>query len=175
MLDLTGKRFGKLTVLEQIGHNKNRSVVWCCVCDCGRHKNVSSQRLVNGTTKSCNCLKGQYKVIPDGESAFNSLYAAYKRKAAHREIAFSLTQDHFRLLTSNNCVYCGVEPIRKHYANKKAGYYTCNGVDRIDSNKGYEIDNCVSCCYRCNTMKSNMTKNDFLAHIKRIYECQNTL
>lgn len=50
--DLTGKRFGKLTVLheaEKIGEK----VHWMCICDCGNLKSVSTRHLTKGDTKSC--------------------------------------------------------------------------------------------------------------------------
>lgn len=51
MVDLTGQRFGKLTVLcvEKGGEHK----YWKCRCDCGNIKIASTRYLLNGTTKSC--------------------------------------------------------------------------------------------------------------------------
>ena len=54
--DLTGRRFGKLVVLEYVGTNKNRQSIWKCQCDCGIIKNISGHDLKMGKTKSCNCL-----------------------------------------------------------------------------------------------------------------------
>ena len=54
--DLTGRRFGKLVVLEYVGTNKNRCSIWKCQCDCGIIKNISGHDLKMGKTKSCNCL-----------------------------------------------------------------------------------------------------------------------
>ena len=54
--DLTGRRFGKLVVLEYVGTNKNRHSIWKCQCDCGIIKNISGHDLKMGKTKSCNCL-----------------------------------------------------------------------------------------------------------------------
>lgn len=54
--DLTGKRFGKLTILEYCGQNKNRYSIWKCQCDCGVIKNIIGKDLKNGKIKSCNCL-----------------------------------------------------------------------------------------------------------------------
>lgn len=48
-----------------------------------------------------------------------------------------------------------------------------NGIDRIDSSKGYTIDNCVSCCPLCNQMKSNIDQNMFLTQIEKIYNFKN--
>lgn len=49
-IDLTGKRFGRLVVLEYKGNLK-----WLCKCDCGNEKVVTGQSLRRGTTLSCGC------------------------------------------------------------------------------------------------------------------------
>lgn len=53
--DLTGKRFGRLTVVEPIGKS-HRVTIWKCVCDCGNEVNVLSSSLTSGSTSSCGCL-----------------------------------------------------------------------------------------------------------------------
>lgn len=53
-LDLTGKRFGRLTVIEESGR-KNGGVVWRCKCDCGNEVCVRSNTLRRGRTVSCGC------------------------------------------------------------------------------------------------------------------------
>lgn len=58
--DLTGKRFGKLIVLEEAGFiegaNKKRRRLWKCQCDCGNICKVQHQYLNYGDTNSCGCL-----------------------------------------------------------------------------------------------------------------------
>ena len=54
--DITGQRFGMLTVMKRAGTNKHRKALWICKCDCGRTTVVSSVDLVTGNTKSCGCL-----------------------------------------------------------------------------------------------------------------------
>ena len=54
--DITGQRFGMLTVMKRAGTNKHRKALWKCKCDCGRTTVVSSVDLVTGNTKSCGCL-----------------------------------------------------------------------------------------------------------------------
>lgn len=67
--DLTGRRFGKLTVLRQTEKKagiKKRSAYWLCKCDCGREKAVDSNSLITGNTKTCgNCSWGTYEFTPD--------------------------------------------------------------------------------------------------------------
>lgn len=50
-IDITGKRFGRLTVIEWQGNGK-----WLCKCDCGKQVAVKTAKLNNGHTKSCGCL-----------------------------------------------------------------------------------------------------------------------
>lgn len=54
--DLRGKRFGKLTVVEETGVTKWSYIEWKCQCDCGKTVNVISGDLLSGNTKSCGCL-----------------------------------------------------------------------------------------------------------------------
>lgn len=53
--DISGQRFGRLTVLQQTCV-KNSHAVWLCLCDCGNKKEISGHRLRNKTTCSCGCL-----------------------------------------------------------------------------------------------------------------------
>lgn len=113
--------------------------------------------------------------LPDGEAAFNSLYGAYKRNAIKfRKVSFELTKDQFRDITKQNCHYCGRGPntIRDPEAmkskGKNSGAYVYNGVDRVDSSKGYELDNVVPCCSTCNYMKSDLSVDEFYKHLLKI-------
>jgi hypothetical protein len=50
--DRTGQRFGRLTVIEDVGR-KLGSVLWRCRCDCGKTIDVRSSALVSGAAKTC--------------------------------------------------------------------------------------------------------------------------
>ncbi len=52
--NLTGQRFGRL-VAQQYAAGATGS--WVCACDCGTIKNIASQKLRDGSTKSCGCLR----------------------------------------------------------------------------------------------------------------------
>lgn len=54
--DLTGQRFGRLTVIKEFGKNKHGRVLWLCKCTCCNYKVVPSKQLLKGYTKSCGCL-----------------------------------------------------------------------------------------------------------------------
>jgi len=54
--DLSGKRFGRLVVVERKGHNLHGVILWLCQCDCGKHWIVRTDHLRSGKTRSCGCL-----------------------------------------------------------------------------------------------------------------------
>lgn len=62
--DLTGKVFGKLTVIEYAGLDESKKhALWKCICECGKETITRKRRLKSGDTKSCGCSLGniQYK------------------------------------------------------------------------------------------------------------------
>lgn len=54
LIDLTGKRFGRLLVIERC-FSKSKDIYWFCRCDCGNTLDVSGISLREGRTKSCGC------------------------------------------------------------------------------------------------------------------------
>ena len=57
MNDLTGQKFGKLTVIERAENTKSGKIRWKCKCECGKECVVGSSNLKQGITNSCGCLK----------------------------------------------------------------------------------------------------------------------
>jgi len=83
-----------------------------------------------------------------------------KYKAKQRGIEWSLTHaEAFKLIISP-CSYCDFKPNWP---------LTRVGIDRIDSNTHYVMSNCVSCCFRCNSAKNDMTLIDFKSHVENMY------
>lgn len=178
MLDLRWKKFGRLTVLSRTATQKSRGM-WSCQCDCGKTTTVSTSNLKRNKVRSCGCLKKEvsaqsikkiigYNTLSTGEAVFNALYKDYKISALYKKLEFDLSKNDFKRLTKQNCKYCNTEP--KHLYKKKNlnGGYVGNGVDRLDSNKGYTYDNVVPCCKTCNTMKNTLSVEEFVLHIQQI-------
>lgn len=55
LIDLTGQKFNKLTVIERV-ENRGEKVAWLCRCDCGNLTIATSSDLKRNNTKSCGCL-----------------------------------------------------------------------------------------------------------------------
>jgi len=173
IVDLTGKVFGKLSVISVSSKRGNKKqVYWNCACSCGKHCTVTGGHLQKGHTKSCGCdaknndredaiLRKQYSEIE---------YMQHKNGRANT-ISFEL----FKELIFKPCVYCGVvssKELPDYGKNKKKISDTvlhANGIDRIDSSKGYIACNVVTCCSRCNAAKRDISVCEFRKHIKKMY------
>lgn len=65
LIDLTGKKFGRLTVLERDNSiDTKKGAFWICKCSCGNKKSISSRALREGVTKSCGCLNKEIISMP---------------------------------------------------------------------------------------------------------------
>lgn len=186
-LNLVGQRFGKLLVLRNSDKvkkylpNTTERFVWCR-CDCGSpEKEVSIWLLRSGHTSSCGCFKRdkQRKFRSPEEAAIRLLLKSYISNAKKRKIPWELSLSEFWNLVKNPCWYCKEEPPERHtWKNHKKKTITkewresvrvnAHGVDRVDNQQGYHLDNCVSCCKRCNLMKHDMSKIEFLMHVHQI-------
>jgi hypothetical protein len=56
LIDITGRRFGRLTVLRRGANGRNWEARWICRCDCGAVREIRAKALHSGVTLSCGCL-----------------------------------------------------------------------------------------------------------------------
>lgn len=106
----------------------------------------------------------------------------YRKRANKKGREFKLSYLEFRALITSSCVYCGDGPEERNshrlvckteYIQDRDignGTYAANGIDRVDSSKGYILSNCVTCCKTCNLMKLTATSDEFLAKIEKIHQ-----
>lgn len=121
-----------------------------------------------------------YARKPKGYSGFKKILSMYKNGAKKRNLEFKLSEEQFKALIEDNCYYCGMIPnqisIIRNKTYSKEGQerskYKHNGVDRINSEKGYTLANSVSCCKTCNFAKLTMGHWEFVAWIVRVFRFQ---
>ena len=173
-LDISNQRFGSLVAIK-IDHIKKRtetssSAYWLCVCDCGKTVVVNSGSLMSGNTKGCGGHQPKLKV-GIVQSAATHIYRKYKRRCKLDNIELGISKAEFSELIQQNCYYCGIEPSNtfSNWHGYDYGDFNYNGIDRVDNNKGYVLDNCVPCCQTCNFAKRKMTKEEFFSWIEKVY------
>lgn len=84
--DLTGKKFGKLTVISLLDERKNKERIWHCKCDCGNFVDVSAHRLISGNTLSCGCLKSKNNAKI--ESMLRKLNIPYEKEYKPKDLPY---------------------------------------------------------------------------------------
>lgn len=163
-----GDRFGRLIISgKAFRSGSGKYFLVRCKCDCGQELDVARAQLLKGRAKSCGCLVrdkfaelGRAHRGKFGESTLNGLFKQYKNRALKRGLVFSLTLEQFSEITSKDCAYCGSKG-RQVSRSRGYGHYVYNGIDRIDNSKGYQVDNCVTCCKWCNSAKSDRKFSEF--------------
>lgn len=180
-----GNKYYKVTIIKYMGRHatpKNAHVPMVKVkCECGKQKIVSLWDLKSGKTKTCGFNHPHYddRSIP----AFNNIYKfSYRKRALDKGLEFALTAEEFKNICEKACHYCGMLPNNfmatsgwsssKVRGKIKSGKYISewkyNGLDRLDNNKGYTLNNVVPCCGTCNHAKHSMSYKDFVDWLDRI-------
>ena len=152
--DLTGKRFGRLLVLERSKNNTNSNKPkWICKCDCGNIVEKSGNSLTNGKTKSCGCLKieaDHNRTKTHGDTAEGKTSRLYVVWADIKQRCFNKNNTAYPYYGGRGIKMC--DEWRYNYSSFKEwsyanGYndtfekYQCT-IDRIDTNKDYCPENC---------------------------------
>lgn len=153
-----------------------------CLCFCGAEYTIRYDSI--SRSKGCGCIvKEEYRKRlieqnkkrangADGQkiSAYKCLMNVYKNTCAkQRGLKFELTFDAFYKLVTQDCYYCGIEPLQTATYRKTGFKVLYNGVDRLDSSLGYTEDNVVTCCKRCNYAKQDVSYESFIYWIKKVY------
>ena len=153
--DLTGKRFGRLTVLYFM-EQKDRSARqfnWMCKCECGNMKKASANKLKNGLLQSCGCLKKEMEPRL-GQLTRRYVYSNKRLYSVYKAMIDRCTNPESREWENyggRGITVCPewmksydafAEWALKSGYDEKAKHGECT-IDRIDVNKGYEPDNCT--------------------------------
>lgn len=135
---------------------------------------VSGILLRNGETRSCGCLKLETHRLPKGEAAFNSICARMKKEANNCGRSWDLTKDQVKGVIFQPCFYCGAQPSQlagyRRDGHEINGTILYNGLDRVDNDKGYTLDNIVTCCGECNRGKREGAQEEYIQRCNRIAE-----
>lgn len=142
--DLTGKKFGRLTVIKLKGKAPNGKYLWDCKCDCGNYVTVKGNSLTTGHTKSCGCFGQESKIASNITHGLRNspIYGIWLNM---KDRCYNPNNSHFKYYGSKGITVCD-----KWKENFKLfhdwmvhnGYYKGMSIDRIDNSIGYSPDNC---------------------------------
>jgi len=145
LIDQTGHRFGRWTVLRDTGKRSGGHVIWECKCDCGNIVDVNGSNLTNGTSRSCGCYLSEFissrNKSNTGKDAPN--WQGGKSFEEYSNLFNNELKQRIRGRDNNECVICG-------------DFGKC--VHHIDYNKQNNSEsNLITLCRSCHT-KTNYNR-----------------
>ena len=160
-------------------------------CKCGNFTTISSGAVkrylksdtvvkhvygcVSCTANVRNKITGKIFRKSKGFSTVTRIFANYKDRAQKKYMEFSLTREQFEKLIFNSCHYCGRFGTQSCYLGDNHNELVYNGIDRMDSNKGYTISNCVTCCKTCNYGKRDLDFKEWLEYLSALTDYRMSL
>jgi hypothetical protein len=171
-VDLTNKKYGKLTVLNWskfIGAHR----YWLCRCDCGKEKDIAGTHLISGSTKTCGCSQKENKTRQNNNSwkgygdISGSFFSGIRRGAKERDIKFNITIEYLWELFLKQGKKCALSKLEIELPKRNKEKYTAS-LDRIDSKKGYEEGNVQWVLGDINWMKNDFSQKYFIDICKKI-------
>lgn len=164
MKDLTGQKFGRLTVIEQSGKNKHGNYMWRCLCECGNIKTIVGGELTRGNTKSCGCLlkETMSKTRTTHGKRKTRLYSIW---ADMKTRCYNPKDKSFERYGKKGVTVCDewLHDFQAFYDWSMLNGYADNlTIDRINNDKGYSPDNC-----RWTTVKvqaNNTRRNHYITY-----------
>lgn len=142
-IDLTGQKFGKLTVLKFAGFSKtHHGSYWLCKCDCGNTKEVFGSSLKHGLTTSCGCYRNKCtseRTYKHG-SYNNRIYRIWAGMIAR---CTNKNAPRYKDWGGRGITVCEKwRTFQGFYEDMKGGYADNLSIDRIDNDKNYCKENC---------------------------------
>ena len=133
--DLTGKPFGKWTVIAEDVNRQSKVTYWLCRCECGAEKSIYGVMLTSNRSRSCiSCSKRQHGMVHTPE------YAAWQ---SMRGRCYNKNSKAFSAYGGNGKVVCERwKSFDNFYADMGPRPSASHSVDRIDGSKGYSLENC---------------------------------
>lgn len=161
-IDLTGARFGRLTVVERSDNytkGKANSARWLCRCDCGKYKIILSNSLIRGRSKSCGCYRSELRTK-------NNLTHNKTNERIYREWSNMRNRCKFNeTYISRGITVCDEwnDDFQAFYDWAiENGYSDSLTLDRINNDVGYCPENCRWATYK--VQGNNKSNNHFLRH-----------
>ena len=143
-LDLSGRTFGRLTVVKYAGKSKHGLSLWECKCECGNITLVTTCHLTGNHSKSCGCLQRDNAKAArtthgkSGNRIINIWYGMRKR-------CYNSKAKEYQNYGGRGIKICEEwlnNPQAFYEWSMANGYKDDLSIDRIDNDKGYSPENC---------------------------------
>lgn len=147
VIDLTGKKYGRLTVIKHVGKDKHNNAIWECKCACGNIINIRGATLRTGRAKSCGCLhKEMTKQLAKNNITHNmSNTRLYRVWQNIKSRCYYKQNNRYKYYGGRGIKVCDewLNNFKSFYDwSISNGYQDNLTIDRINVNSNYEPNNC---------------------------------
>lgn len=169
-IDITGQRFGKLTVINKEKNDKRGEARWLCQCDCGKSTIALSSHIRNYRIRSCGCLSRKNKFLYESKYGNSTDYERlYHIFNGMRTRCYNPKDINYKNYGGRGIKICDewLEDFFKFMDWSMQNKYQNNlTIDRIDVNGNYEPNNCR--WINIKEQENNRRDNVFLKHKGKI-------
>lgn len=165
VIDLKGRRFGRLVVISR-QETEKRGAYWLCCCDCGNSKTVPSKVLLSGDSQSCGC-KHKDAVTSHGASS-HTLYGTWTDMIARCHDEKNDAYKFYGAAGINVCDYWRESPHNffSDMGDRPKGFT----LERKNGSLGYCKENCIWASQ--STQQNNRRNNAWFLHSGSVYNCK---
>jgi len=171
IIDLTGRRFGRLRVINLSHVDKYKIRHWFCLCDCGNETIAAISHLNSGETQSCGCLKQERIHHPLGAKNIRwkghgeisaTVFCKIQYRAKIKQIEFNVTIEEIWDLFLKQNRKCALTGRVLTFNKRKDSTEGTASLDRIDSSKGYSFENIQWIHKDLQYMKVDFSQEEFI-------------
>ena len=146
LIDLSGKQFGKLHVVQSDGQDNQGRVFWLCRCDCGIVKRVRGVHLSNGQVVTCGCDRRKLaaeKITRHGHSVGPRTTSIYTSWSQMHSRCRNPNHNRFHRYGGRGIVVCERWATFDNFLEDMGGAWRKGlSIDRINNDGNYEPANC---------------------------------
>lgn len=143
-IDLTGKKFGRLTVIERLSNDKVGGTVWLCLCNCGVKKSIRGVLLRYGKAASCGCLHDELCLARSTKHghATKGVSPTYHSWAGMKARCHNSNHKNYHYYGGRGITICERWHTFTNFLADMGEKPPNRSLDRIDVNGNYEPSNC---------------------------------
>ncbi len=172
-IEMLGKKFGLLTVIDDAGKDKKGHIMYKCKCECGTIKDIHGTHLRSKKTLSCGC-KNRLKGI-SSDLWYNIIKGSLRVRTSRNKLEVNITKEYvYNLFLEQNgkCKLSNI-PITLPKTWKDRNHTA--SLDRIDSSLGYIIGNVQWVHKHINLMKNIYPQDMFIYLCSQVTKTNNTI
>lgn len=137
---LAGMKFGRLTAISR-SPNRGRKTCWLCVCDCGSEDAYEAEKLKNGNTQSCGCLRAEMRALANTTHG-KTMTKAYESWASMIQRCTNPKKKQFANYGGRGIKVCDRWLKFENFLADMGECPSGKSLDRINNDGDYEPGNC---------------------------------